>query len=228
MPRVSWHWAWVILAVSFFDLFVNYSVRLGYSLIMPEMIKTLSLSRSAAATIFNAYFLVYIAVSPLSGFFSDRFGARRVITICLLILGGGVSLMGRAQDMVSASFAFAIAGLGASGMWAPVIAVTQRWFAPNRRGLALGIITNGSGLGMASVGAFLPFVLSSYTWRHSWYFLGLAALVMFVINGFLLRSNPGDLSLRPWGEKTKSSWTAPRAACPRVPYLRSFANGFFG
>ena len=205
MRRISWHWAWVVLAVSFFNLFVNYSVRLGYGLIMPEMIKDLSLSRSAAATIFNAFFLVYIALAPLSGYFSDRFGARRVISVCLLILGVGSFLMGRAEDLLSASIAFAVAGLGASGMWAPVVAVVQRWFAPNRRGMALGITNCGSSLGLASVGLFLPFVIYHFSWRYSWYFLGCAAFVMVVINGLFLRNSPADMNALPWGVKNHGS-----------------------
>lgn len=220
MPRISWHWAWVILTVCFFDLFVNYSVRLGYGLIMPEMIKDLSLSRSAAATIFNAFLLVYLVGAPLSGYFCDRFGARRVITLCILILGCGTILMGRAQDLVSASFAFAIAGLGASGMWAPVIAVVQRWFATNRRGMALGIANCGSSAGLASVGAFLPLVIYHYTWRHSWYFLGFAAFIMVVVNGLLLRNTPADMKARPWGIENGGIMEAPPGPLPKGALAR--------
>lgn len=215
MPLMSWHWAWVILTVTFFDLFVNYSIRLGYSLVIPEMIRDLSLSRTAAATIYNAYFLVYIAVSPLSGFFCDRFGARRVITVCLLILGAGTLLMGRAQDLASASLAFAVAGLGASGMWAPCVTVVQRWFTPQRRGLALGIMTAGSSLGLACVGIFLPFIVANLTWRYSWYFLGFAALIMVAVNALLLRNSPADMKAFPLGGEGGQTLDSPPGPLPK-------------
>ena len=35
------HWAWIILAVCFVNLFINYGIRLGYGVVMPEMIRTL-------------------------------------------------------------------------------------------------------------------------------------------------------------------------------------------
>ena len=70
------HWAWVILAVCFVNLFVNYGIRLGYGVVMPEMIHTLGLSRRQAGDIFNAYFLAYICLSLFVGNLTDRLGAR--------------------------------------------------------------------------------------------------------------------------------------------------------
>ncbi|GAG43139.1 unnamed protein product, partial [marine sediment metagenome] len=40
------HWAWIILATCFVNLFINYSVRLGYGVVLPEMIRDLALSRT--------------------------------------------------------------------------------------------------------------------------------------------------------------------------------------
>ena len=54
----SFHWAWVILGVSFFNLFINYSIRLGYGVILPEMIQDLGLSRTAGGSIYNSELLV--------------------------------------------------------------------------------------------------------------------------------------------------------------------------
>jgi sugar phosphate permease len=114
------HWAWIIFAICWINLFVNYSARLGYAVILPEMIRTLELGRAAVGSIYNFYLIVYISISPFSGYLTDRFGARRVITTCLLILALGVGLMGSVTSLWSACFFFAIAGLGATGMWVHV------------------------------------------------------------------------------------------------------------
>ncbi len=42
------HWAWIILFISFINLFVNYGIRLGYSVVLPEMIRTLGFSKAAS------------------------------------------------------------------------------------------------------------------------------------------------------------------------------------
>jgi len=194
------HWAWIVLATCFVNLFINYSARLGYGVILPEMIRTLGFGRTAGGSIFNAYLFTYIAMSPFTGYFTDRFGGRVVITVCAFILGLGLLLMGTVASLWTACLSYAVVGLGASGMWTPLLTVVQRWFSHQRRGLALGILSTGFGLGFATMGAVFPWVVRNYNWRYTWYFLGGAALIMVLINGLFLRSSPGSSGHQPWGQ----------------------------
>ena len=195
------HWAWIVLATCFVNLFINYSARLGYGVILPEMIRTLEFGRAAGGSIFNAYLFTYIAITPFTGYFTDRFGGRVVITVCAFILGLGLLLMGTVDSLWTACLFYAVVGLGATGMWTPVITVVQRWFSYKRRGLALGIMSTGYGLGFATMGGVFPWVVHNYNWRYAWYFLGSAALIMVLINGLLLRSDPESSGYQPWGQR---------------------------
>jgi len=195
------HWAWIILATCFVNLFINYSVRLGYGIILPEMIRELNLTRAAGGTIFNAYLFTYVALTPLTGYLTDRFGARPVVAGCTLILGLGAILMGTVQSLLSASLFFGVCGVGSAGLWTPVITVVQRWYTFKRRGMALGILSSGYGLGFATMGLILPWVVRNFSWRYAWYVLGVCALTMAAVNGLALRSTPEAMGLLPWGEK---------------------------
>jgi sugar phosphate permease len=198
------HWAWVILAVCFINLFINYSIRLGYGVVLPEMIRDLGFSRTAAGSIYNAYLFSYIAFTPLTGYLTDRFGARLVITTCTLILAVGVLLMGTVTNLGMACLYYAIAGLGSTGMWTPVITLAQRWYAVDRRGMALGILSTGYGLGFASMGVAFPFIVHHLNWRYAWYFLGSGALIMIFINGFFIKSTPESAGYAPWGQRKET------------------------
>lgn len=219
--RFNVHWAWIILGVGFVSFVVNYSVRLGYGVVLPEMVGSLKLSRTAAATIFNAYFVSYILIAPLTGVLADRIGARWIICSCSLILSFGVMLMGVSKTLVMSCIAFSITGLGATGMWAPVIALVQRWFAPRRRGFALGILSTGYGLGFAMIGAIFPWIVSQYNWRFAWYFLGIAALLIALMNGVLIRSDPESTGNSPWGERNhgvseRTAYTSKERSLSRI------------
>lgn len=228
-PDKSFHWAWVIVATVFVDLFINYSVRIGYGVILPEMISSLGFTRTDTASIYNAYLFAYIAITPFSGYLTDRLGARRVITVCCFILGIGVILMGTINTLRTACLFYALVGLGATGMWTPVLTVVQRWFSPKKRGLALGIISPGYGLGFAAMGAAFPWIVRNYTWRHAWYFLGAAALAMVFANAFLLKSDPEKAGYRPWGEKEGSPdpFGAPQPSPAEVSLAAVFRNQNF-
>ena len=219
----------MILGVCFMNLFVNYSVRLGYGVVLPEMIRTQGFSRAAAATILNSYFFVYISIAPFAGYLTDRIGAKRVMTFSMLILSIGVALMGTVQSLWMACFFFALTGLGAAGLWAPVLTLAQRWFAHHRRGFALGIISTGYGLGFATIGAVFPWIVERFSWRYAWFFLGIGALIMVLVNGLLLRSAPEATGLQPWGQKDTSRGPNTSIQMPekRIALTELFHNSRF-
>jgi len=206
------HWAWIILAVCFANLFVNYGIRLGYSVVLPEMIRTLGFSRRQAGDIFNAYFLAYIFLSLCTGNLTDRLGARKIIPMFGVVLGIGTLLMGTSTSFWQASLFFGIVGMGAAAMWTPIITLVQRWFAIKRRGMALGILSTGFGLGFASMGKIFPIIVAEWSWRYCWYFLGIAALFMVFVNLLLLRSTPEDKGLMPWGSPASEIIPTPQTA----------------
>lgn len=227
MKNRSVHWAWVILGVCFLDLFVNYAVRLGYGVVLPEMLRDLALSRTAGGSIFNSYLFIYISLTPLAGFLTDRLGARPVITVCSAVLGVGVLFLGTARSAEEAAAAFAVVGLGATGIWVPVLTVAQRWFAPSRRGLALGILSTGIGLGFAATGVLFPLLIDHYSWRYAWYALGITALALSVINGAFLRSIPESSGHAPWGGGNQSATTGPESPADLLSRGDIFRRGDF-
>lgn len=229
VAKRTFHWAWVILVICAVNLFVSYSVRLGYGVVLPEMIRTLGFGRTAGGSIYNSYLLTYILVTPLTGYLTDRLGARRVITVCLLILGFGVFLMGTVDTLWYACFIYGIVGLGATGLWAPVITLVQRWFAFHRRGFALGILSTGYGLGFATMGAVFPWIVNNFSWRYAWFFLGGLAVSMVAVNGVCLRSDPIHSNANPWGgaRDTVDRIDTDKTPAERIPMSSLFKNSRF-
>ena len=228
-PPQRLHWAWVILGVCFINLFVNYSIRLGYGVVLPEMIRTMGIGRAASGSIYNAYLFTYIAITPLTGFLTDRFGARRIITVCCFLLGIGTLLMSQVETLWTACAVYALVGLGATGMWTPVITVVQRWFAFRRRGLALGVLSTGYGLGFATMGVAFPWIVNHFDWRFAWVFLGILGLIMTGVNGGLLRSDPAEAGFRPWGSQngSQAKGPAPGKTNVSIPLRQLFADRRF-
>ena len=199
------HWAWIILTASFATIFIHYSIRLGYGILMPEMIQSLQISKAQAGTIASSFYLAYGIFSPIMGFAVDRFNSRVLLTVCSAILATGTYFMSRPETLSQACFAFFIAGVGASAMWTPVVTLVQRWYGAKRRGLALGILSVSYAIGYGVMGIALPPVVAGYGWRACWLILALFSLLLVPLNGILLRNHPRDLNLKPWGEGEKAS-----------------------
>ncbi|MGZ3594505.1 MAG: MFS transporter [Syntrophales bacterium] len=159
------------------------------SVSIPEMIRTLGLSRRQAGDIFNACFLAYICLSLFVGNLTDRLGARKVIPLLGIILGIGTMLMGTADSFSQASLFFAIVGVGAASMWTPIITLVQKWFVVNEEGCP-GYSLHWVRSWFCFRGRTFPIIVAEWNWRYCWYFLGIAALIMVFVNLFLLSSKP--------------------------------------
>jgi sugar phosphate permease len=197
-PRI--HWAWIILSTSFFTVFIYYSIRLGYSILMPEMILSLKITKGEAGGIASSFFVAYTIFVPLLGYLIDRFNARILLALFSVFLAAGTFLMGKTETLFQACFAFFLVGVGGSAMWTPVVTLVQRWFGTRRRGMALGILSIGYAVGYGVMGLALPPLVAGFGWRTCWFILAGFALLLAPLNGILLRNRPRDLRLPPWGE----------------------------
>ena len=194
------YWNKVILLASFLTVFVSFSVRSGFGILLPEIMDTLALTKAQAGYIGSAYFVAYMVFAPILGNLTDKIGGRKVITAFCIVLGTGTVLMGTITYLWTACLFHFIVGVGAAACWAPVSALLQKWFSARQRGMALGILTVGAYLGSATMGIILPRLLFGYGWRFNWFLLGLLAFVMVPTNGFLLRSKPEDVSIKVQSE----------------------------
>lgn len=195
------HWAWVILVCSFITVFTNYSIRLSYGILMPEMIISLRITKAQAGAIASSFYLAYTIFSPLVGFLVDRLSARKLLTLFSLILAGGTFLLHKADSLWQASLFFGIVGMGSSAMWTPVVTVVQRWFGFRRRGMVLGILSISFALGYGIMGLVLPPLVARYDWRACWLTLSGLAFALVPLNAALLRSRPQEVGLKPWGDE---------------------------
>jgi EmrB/QacA subfamily drug resistance transporter len=107
--------------------------------------------------VISAYLLAQAAVIPLSGWLSDRFGAKRIYLISLVLFTTGSALCGLAPTAEALVATRVLQGLG-GGMLMPIgMAVLYRLTPPERLGTVFGLF----GLPLMVAPALGP-VLSGY------------------------------------------------------------------
>ena len=193
--------AFAIIIAGFFTVFVAFAVRYAYGLLLPHMLSSLAISKTQAGFIYSSYFIAYTIFSPILGLLVDRYDARVLLTSFVALLGVGACLMSTSSGVIQASLFFALAGIGHSACWVPVVTVVQRWVSDGRRGTALAVVDLGSASGIAGWSLLMPLIVGAYDWRAGWVALGLLVLIVACMNFFLVRSHPsGDPeSLKPGG-----------------------------
>ena len=211
------HYAWYVLLMGVLAVAcVLGFARFGYTIILPSMQKSLHLSNTQAGTLATANLLGYACFALLGRAASSRFGPRRVISTGLLIIGVSMLLTGLVHSFLSAAALRLLTGIGSGLGNVPAVSLAAAWFSAPRRGLAAGVISAGSSVGIILVGSVVPSILAVGPdgWRSAWYAYGATSLVAAVTVYAILRDRPADKGLLPLGESAPARPVAAPADPP--------------
>jgi len=130
-------------------------------------------------------------LGPLIGWFLDRFGAKGVIKIGVLMFGCGFIFMSQIDSLLGFYLAVAVIAVGASmaGYFPLNVAVIQ-WFE-KKRARALSFV----GLGFALGGVFVPIIAGAielFGWRAAAMGSGVAAIAIGYPLASIFRRRPED------------------------------------
>lgn len=198
--RGTIYYGWVIAGAAFVIMYAAYGVQYSFGVFLPEMEAALSPGRRAAISLgFSIYSVVYSGFSLVSGRLTDLHGPRLVVLAGGGLLGAGLVLTSRSSELWQFYVWYGLlAGLGMSAVFVPTTATTVKWFVA-RRGLVLGLVTMGAGLGQLTVPLLSAALIAALGWRTTFTVYGLALALILLVAGMRLERDPESLGLRPYG-----------------------------
>ena len=198
------HYGFVVLGLVVLVVFSALGLaRFGYTSILPAMQAALQLSNTQTGVLQSWNLLGYLLTVVMAGVLAARFGPRVVISVALLVVSAAMVLTGLIPTFRAACVGRFLAGVGGAGSNVPAMALISAWFGARRRGMAAGVASAGSSLGLMVTGPLVPAILQrggEEGWRLSWYALAAMALLVFVAVATWLRNQPSEKGLRAVGE----------------------------
>ena len=167
---------YIVLAACFSGAFMAYGIRYTFGMVLPEMMRDLNLTNAQAALIYTAFLTTYTISSVFVGFLIDSVGIKRTVLSFLPFFGIGTALMSLISSQLWGILFFAVAGVGASVGWVPLVVWVQKTY-PSKRGWSLGILQIGVNSGFSTLGLVTPLMLPYLGWRGIWALLGCLALL---------------------------------------------------
>jgi MFS family permease len=167
--RKPFNSAWVIVATSFIILALVYGIFHSFSVFFVAIIKELAWSHSVTSGAFSLFVIVLSLIGPFIGGMIDKFDPRKVFLFGSLFLGIGLFLCSFIQFWWQLYLFFGIItaiGVGSTG-WIPHTTIIQHWFKENR-GLAIGIISSGVGIGIFLCIPLIQYLINQVGWRMTY------------------------------------------------------------
>jgi len=161
---------WTIVGISFITLALAYGAAMySFSVFFVALLKEFNWSRSIAAGGFSVFMILHGIIGPFAGGMVDRFGPRIVFLVGSLTLAVGLVMCSLIHSWWQFYIFFGVvvaAGVGFIG-WVPNTTVVQQWFR-EKRGLPMGIISSGIGIGMFFCVPSIQSLIDRVGWRMTY------------------------------------------------------------
>ncbi len=227
-PRSSW----IVVAAGFILVLILYGAYYSFGVFLKPMLDDLGWSTAVTTGATSVYLVVHGALAILMGHLSDKYGPRWVVTGGTLLIVVGYLLISQVSAPWHLYMCFGIlVGIGMGAAYVPPLATVTKWFII-RRGLALGIVAAGVGVGQIVLPPLLKYVITDYGWRDSFTLLGIMTFVIGTPAALLLKNPPlGFLAnSNEIGGELQKNWSV-RQALKAPPFwllLAVFAGLVFG
>ena len=209
-----------VLAMLCLMYFITYVDRVNVSTAAAAFKQELSLSNTQLGFVFSAFAYPYLVFQVVGGWFSDRFGARRILFICGIVWAGATILTGFAGGLVSMLAARVLLGLGEGATFPAATHAMSRWTPASQRGFAQGITHAFARIGNAITPPMVAWLMVALTWRGSFFVLGVASLVWTVAWVIYFRDDPKDHpAITPGELQVLPAYAGGRARQP-IPWAR--------
>jgi sugar phosphate permease len=183
---------WLIFLILNAVYFFVYFHRISTGVLAPHLMEAFQASGASLGGMSSAYFYPYALSQPVVGILTDRFGARKVVTVCTFIEFLGALIFALAPTLLIAALGRGLIGLGAAGVFVPALKIFLPWFGPQSFG-RMNVILLAVG-NVAAIVAATPFAwfIQQAGWRSSFFIIsGILLLLAFLSRAYLQDTPPG-------------------------------------
>ena len=184
------YYGWVILGACLVVVIIASGIRFSFGVFFKPLSNDFDISRTVTSEIFS----VYMALSSLSvifaGFALDRYKPSAVFAVMGFFTGLGLLLTTQASELwhIYISYSLLLA-IGTGSVYTIALSLALRWFVENR-GLAVGIVASGMGIGIMLMTPLSAWLITEYGWQRSYFILALVAFLIMIPCSLLFKGAP--------------------------------------
>lgn len=176
--------AWVIWLLSAIFMCYKYAIEVSPSVMANDLMKEFSLTGAEMGNLASSYFYAYMIMQIPAGILIDRWGARKVTTVAIILCAIGALLFSRADGIFIACVGRFIMGTGAAFAAINCLKLVANWFPTKRFAFMAGLMMTVGMLGAVGGQAPLSQLISHLGWRGTmevWAIGGAILMVLFFL-----------------------------------------------
>lgn len=225
------NYGWVIVAAGALITCIAMGAMFALPVYLQPIADDTGWTRAGISGAMTVGFIVMGVAGFCWGTLTDRIGARPVVLAASVLLGLGLFIASRTDNLFVFQAAYGgLVGAAGGAFFAPIMASTISWF-DKHRSLAVSLVSVGGGIAPMVITPFAAVLIEQYGWRSAMMMTAIAATFLIFPAGFLIRRAPQALA-----EAVPDSGVdvAPQSPAPtnafaalRTPQFMILAGTFF-
>lgn len=193
----------------------------SFGFFMDPVTSEFGFDRSTFSLYFSLITIVGTATLPAYGKLIARHGTRPFVVIGGVWTGLTFAAFSLCGSLPAFYLVGCLAGLGFFGCsYAVVPVIVSTWFV-EKNGLIMGIAAACGGVVSMALSLVFPSVINAFGWQAGYVLLGIIVFALTTPVGLLLlRSNPAEVGLAPYGFKGEIAAANP-TNLPGIPYRKA-------
>lgn len=165
----------------FFNIAINYMDRVNLSVAAPALAKQFHWDPAQMGWLFSAYLWTYSLFLIPWGWLADRFDARRIGAISIVIWSAAAIFTGAAANIATMIAARLGLGVGEAGSIPLSNKVVRQWFPSKERGFATALYHSGVFIAVAFSSPLVAWLVVRTGWRGSFFITGSLGFVWLIL-----------------------------------------------
>lgn len=189
-----------IVAVAFLVMVSVYSCFASLGIFISSILNELNFSVSEFSLCFTIITLAMTLVVLFMGKIISKISIRGSMVLGCITLGVGLIIFSIGQNIISFYLASLVIGTGLSlGTLTPIAILLNNWFVA-KKGMVMGIVFAGSGLGGFLYSIIANKLISNFGWRTALVVIGcIAILIIAPLVYLIIKDKPEDIGLKAYG-----------------------------
>jgi len=157
---------------------------------IPAFMKEFQITPLQVGLLSSSYFYSYLTMQLPAGMLVDRFGARKVLSLGIILFTAACWLFAHTTNFYVAQVSRILMGLGAAPVISTTFALVAHWFPANRFALIIGLTDTLGMLGGIAGQAYLAGWVEQIGWRSTitgCFFVGIIIALFIVL---IVRDQP--------------------------------------
>ena len=206
MPQETFkHWQLRIFIIAWITYALFYLTRANMSIAIPGIMEEYGYSKTMLGAVGSALFATYAIGQFTNGQLGDKFGARKLVTIGIIVSALANIAFGFSTTLLMMIVLWAINGYFQATGWPLNVKTLANWFSLKERGKITGLYGSCYQIGNVLSWLLAGYLAETYSWRFVFWVPAIIFGVSSVLYYLGIRNSPESIGLSSIEEHEKQS-----------------------